>query len=74
MCYAIPGRILEVAGDSAVVDFDGVRKRANVSLIEGAKVGEYVLVHAGFAIERLSRQSAKESLSLIREMMRGAVA
>lgn len=70
MCYAVPGKVIELRGDLAVVDYDGITKEVNVSLIEAA-VGDYVLVHAGFAIERLSRLSAEQSLQTIREHMDG---
>jgi hydrogenase expression/formation protein HypC len=68
MCYAIPGRIIAVEGDMGTVDFGGVRKKANLTILPSAKKGDYVLVHAGFAIERLSRRSAEESLKLIKEL------
>lgn len=70
MCYAIPARILRINGDEATVDYGGVRKKANISLLGGAKVGGYILIHAGFAIEKLDRQSAEESLRIIRDFMR----
>ncbi len=69
MCYAIPAVILEQDGDTAVVDYGGVRKKVNVRLVD-AGPGDYVLVHAGFAIEKLEKQSAKESLQIIRNQLR----
>jgi len=69
MCYAIPVKILEIHGDTAKVDYGGVLKTVNISLLESVKRGDYVLIHAGFAIERLEKQSAEESLALIKEMM-----
>jgi len=71
MCYAIPGKITKLDGDNATVDYDGVRKNVNVSIIEEPQVGSYVLVHAGFAIEKLTKQSGEESLALIRQMLAG---
>ncbi|TAK95536.1 HypC/HybG/HupF family hydrogenase formation chaperone [Patescibacteria group bacterium] len=59
MCLAIPGKIVAINGQQAVVDFDGVRKEINVSLVS-VKVGEYVIVHAGFAIEKLNQKEAFE--------------
>ncbi|MFH1448025.1 MAG: HypC/HybG/HupF family hydrogenase formation chaperone [Candidatus Micrarchaeota archaeon] len=67
MCYAIPARILKVEGDNATVDYGGVRKKANISLMDEVAVGDYILIHAGFAIEKLEKKSAEESLQLIRE-------
>lgn len=59
ICLAIPGKIVAINGQQAVVDFDGVRKEINVSLVS-VKVGEYVIVHAGFAIEKLNQKEAFE--------------
>jgi hydrogenase expression/formation protein HypC len=67
MCYAIPARVLDIDGDDASVDWGGIVKKVNVSLVDGLKVGDYVLIHAGFAIERLNQRSAEESLKIIME-------
>ena len=69
MCYAIPAKILSIKGDIAIVDYGGVKKKVNISLMESIKIGDYILIHAGFAIERLDKQSAEESLQIIREML-----
>lgn len=70
MCLAIPAKILEVKGDVAKVDFgEGVAREVNVMLVD-AKVGEYVLVHAGYAIEKLDRKAAEESLNMWREILK----
>jgi hydrogenase expression/formation protein HypC len=69
MCLAVPARVVEVDGESALVDFgDGVTRKVNVALVE-AKVGDYVLVHAGFAIHVLSENEALETLRLWREIL-----
>ncbi|PVX23338.1 MAG: HypC/HybG/HupF family hydrogenase formation chaperone [Candidatus Bathyarchaeum sp.] len=69
MCLAIPAKILEVNGDVAKVDFgQGVAREVNVMLVN-AKVGEYVLVHAGYAIEKLDQKAAEESLNTWREVL-----
>ena len=60
MCLAFPGKIVSIKGGRAAVDFDGVEKEINVSLVAGAQKGDYVIVHAGFAIQKLSKQSAME--------------
>ena len=54
MCLAIPGKIIKIKGQLATVDFRGVKKEVNVGLIE-AKIGDYVMVHAGFAIEKMDQ-------------------
>jgi hydrogenase expression/formation protein HypC len=64
MCLAIPAKVMNLNGDKASVDFgQGVLREVNVSLVE-AKVGDYVLVHAGYAIQVIEEQDAKETLSL----------
>jgi len=71
VCLAIPGKIIDIDKNKehAVVDYgDGTKRKANVTLIE-AKVGDYVLVHAGFAIEVLNKKEAEETLDLFREML-----
>ena len=69
LCLAIPARVLEVNGDVAKVDFgQGVAREVNVTLVN-AKVGEYVLVHAGYAIEKLDQTAAEESLKTWREIL-----
>ncbi len=68
MCLAVPGRIIEIEDQTAKVDFGGVTREANLMLIEDPSVGEYVLIHAGFAIQRLSAEEAEETLRLFREL------
>ena len=69
LCLAIPAKVLEVNGDVAKVDFgQGVAREVNVMLVD-AKVGEYVLVHAGYAIEKMDQKAAEESLNTWREVL-----
>ena len=71
MCLAIPGKIVEIDAkkQSATVDYgSGTKRKANVSLVE-VKIGDYVLVHAGFAIQVLDEKEAQETLALFREML-----
>jgi hydrogenase expression/formation protein HypC len=69
VCLAIPARIVEKKGDHAKVDFgDGVTREANISLVDVA-IGDYVIVHAGFAIEVLDHKEAKETLKLWEELL-----
>lgn len=71
MCLAIPGKIIELdrASQTAMVDYgSGTRRKANVSLVN-VKKGDYVLVHAGFAIQVLDETEAQETLALFREML-----
>ncbi len=71
MCLAIPGKIIEIDKNKehAIVDYgDGTKRKVNVTLVD-VKIGNYVLVHAGFAIEVLNEKDALETLSLFREML-----
>ena len=71
MCLAIPGKVIDIDSKTnhATVDYgDGTKRKVNVSLVD-AKVGKYVLVHAGFAIEVLDKKEAQETLNLFREML-----
>jgi len=71
MCLAIPGKIVEIDNkkESAAIDYgDGTKRKANVTLVD-AEIGDYVLVHAGFAIEKLDEKEAQETLDLFREML-----
>jgi hydrogenase expression/formation protein HypC len=64
MCLAIPAKVMNLQGDKANVDFgQGVLREVNVSLVE-AKVGDYVLVHAGYAIQIIEEEDAKETINL----------
>ncbi len=63
MCLAVPGKVLEIDGDRAKVDYGGVIRDANISMVP-AKVGDYVLVHAGFAIEIMDRREAEKVIEL----------
>ena len=68
MCLAVPGKVLEIDGDTARVDFGGITREANVVLVPEAAVDSYVLVHAGFAIQVLNEAEAEETLSLFRQL------
>ena len=68
MCLAVPGKIVSINGQNALIDFGGVQREANVSLIE-PKVGDYVIVHAGFAIQVVDEEEAKETIKLWEELL-----
>lgn len=68
MCLAVPGQIVSIEGPQAEVDFGGVLKKVNVSLIEG-RVGDWVVVHAGFAIETMDEEEAQETLQTWKELL-----
>ena len=73
MCLAVPGRILEIVGDDPVlrtgkVDFAGIVKQVSLAFVPEARVGEFVLVHVGFAIEVLDESEANQLFEYLREM------
>lgn len=69
MCLAIPGKIvtLQEAGN-AIVDIGGVRKQVNVSLLPDIELGDYVIVHVGYALSRVDEQEAQRTLNLFAEL------
>lgn len=66
MCLAVPGKILEINGETALVDFGGIKKHANISFVD-CNIGDYVLVHVGFAIEKVDQKKAEEHYRLLWE-------
>ena len=68
MCLAIPARITKVNGGRATVDILGNIRDANLALIEDARVGDYILLHAGFAIQKLEAEDAQETLRAFEEL------
>ncbi len=68
MCLAIPARIVELEGDNAVVDAMGNRFRAKTTLLTEAKLGDLVLIHAGFAISLVDEKEARETWQLLAEI------
>ncbi len=67
MCLAIPGKIISIDASSAKIDILGTTKEASLMLLEGARVGDYVIVHAGFAIEFIDEARARDTLKLMDE-------
>jgi hydrogenase expression/formation protein HypC len=60
MCLAVPCEVVEVRGSTALVSVDGALREADLSLVEGVEVGDYVLIHAGFALERWTEEDVLE--------------
>jgi hydrogenase expression/formation protein HypC len=67
MCLAIPSRIVRIDGGMGTIDVDGVRREVSLLLLEDARVGDWVIVHAGFAIQTIDEAAARESLDILRE-------
>ena len=69
MCLAIPAQVVELReGDNAVVDLAGVRKEISLALVDGVAVGDYVIVHVGYALNKLDPEEAEKTLKLFAEM------
>jgi hydrogenase expression/formation protein HypC len=68
MCLAIPALIKSINGQQAEVDIEGVTRDASLQLTPEAKVGDYVLLHTGYAISVIDQEEAEETLKLLREM------
>jgi hydrogenase expression/formation protein HypC len=71
MCLAIPARVISIDGPSARVAIEDVEYQASLLLLEDVSVGEYVLLHAGFAIEKIDPEEAAETLRLLNEIAAG---
>jgi hydrogenase expression/formation protein HypC len=67
MCLAIPSKIIEIENETAIVDADGASRKISLLLVEDAAPGDYVIVHAGFAIRKIDEAEALESLRFLRE-------
>ena len=70
MCVAIPGEIVALPGDgTAEVDFGGTRKTVSIALLDAANLGDFVIVHAGFALHRVDPDEARETQRIFREVL-----
>ena len=72
MCVAVPARVVETHGSTAKVDFGGVRREIGIDLVPGVRPGQFVLVHAGFAIQTIDVEEAEQQLQFLREVLRSA--
>lgn len=69
MCLAVPSRIIEINDTVARVDVDGVVREASLMLLDDAKTGDYVIVHAGFAISKVDEEAALQTLEDMRNIL-----
>ncbi|HUV51138.1 MAG TPA: HypC/HybG/HupF family hydrogenase formation chaperone [Anaerolineae bacterium] len=67
MCLAIPSKIIKIENNIGTIDVDGVQRKVSLLLLEDAKVGDYVIVHAGFALHKIDETVAMETLQLLKE-------
>jgi hydrogenase expression/formation protein HypC len=68
MCLSIPAKVVDIKGSMAEVSIGGTTFFAGLQLVENIKVGDYILLHAGFAIQKISTEEAEETFALLREM------
>ncbi len=64
MCFTVPGKIIKIEGNIATVDYDGIERNADISMIK-AELGDYVIINAGFAVEKIENKSAKDFLEMM---------
>lgn len=69
MCLAVPSKIIDIQDSLARVDVDGVVREASLLILDDVKIGDYVIVHAGFAISKLDEQAALQTLADMRSML-----
>jgi len=69
MCLAIPAKLVEKKGTLGVAEIGGLRHEVDLRLLEDVKVGDYVIIHAGFGIQKLDTKEAEETLALFKEMV-----
>jgi len=71
MCIAIPGRVVEIDHPFAIVDFKGTRRKVRIDLLDDLNVGDWVLVHVGFAIQRVDEEEARKTVELLEQIFGG---
>jgi len=68
MCLAVPMRIKNIEKYTAIAEADGLEREVNIQFIKNPKIGDYVVIHAGFAIEKVDERKAKQTLKFFREI------
>jgi hydrogenase expression/formation protein HypC len=68
MCLAIPAQVVAIDGDNGVVDIGGVQKEISLSLLDAVAVGDYVIIHVGYALQKLDPDEAAKTLALFAEL------
>ena len=69
MCLGIPAKIVKIENNMGTIDVEGTQKEVSLLLQEDAKVGDYVIVHAGFAIQKIDEEEALETLGFLRQIV-----
>jgi len=68
MCLGIPLKLIEVNDAEAIGELNGIKRKIRIDLVKGVKAGDYVMVHAGFAIEIMKEEQAKEAIEILKEL------
>jgi len=68
MCVGVPMQVISIEGDQAMTEVDGVKREASLMLLDEVAVGDFVIIHAGFAISKLDEEDARETLAMMREV------
>lgn len=68
MCLAVPGKVVSIEGTNAVVDMLGVKREVSIDLFNDVKIGDYLMVHAGYAIEKVDLEEAERTIELYKEL------
>jgi hydrogenase expression/formation protein HypC len=68
MCLAIPAQVVEIDGEQGIIDMGGVRKEISLALVDDVAVGDYVIVHVGYALNKLDPEEAAKTLAMFAEM------
>jgi hydrogenase expression/formation protein HypC len=72
MCLALPCKVVAIDGDTATIDVSGMKKDISLALLDDVAIGDYVIVHVGYALTRLDPEEAEKTLALFAEMGREA--
>lgn len=67
MCLGVPGKLIRIKGTKGIVSFGGAKREVDLSLIKKPLVGDYVIVHAGFAIEKINKTEARKTIRILKE-------
>jgi hydrogenase expression/formation protein HypC len=68
MCLAVPMKLVKIEGNKGLVELSGVKKEVSLNLLKDAEIGDYLIIHAGFAIEKLNEKEAKKTLEIWKEI------
>lgn len=68
MCLAVPMKLIRIEGNKGIVELSGIKKEISLNLLRDVEIGDYLIIHAGFAIEKLNEEEAKKTLEIWKEI------